>query len=135
MKTEIAIIILAHSLSAFAQGTFQNLDFESANPGTTFSFGVPVSSAVPDWTVTVGGVQQTQIPVNGPSLGSAQVMLASTGGPIEPIDGSYSAFLTGNPSVTASISQTGLIPVGTDSIFLMLRKGLEAEAMAILRFS
>jgi hypothetical protein len=119
--TNLATISIV--LSTHAQGTFQNLDFESANPGTTFSSGVPVSSALPDWTATVSGVQQTQIPVNDPSLGAAQVMLASTGGPIAPIDGSYSAFLTGNYNTTTSISQAGLIPVGTQSLFFDAQKG------------
>jgi hypothetical protein len=125
-----AVVICVLGIHASAQGTFQNLDFELANPGTTFSSGIPVFSALPDWTVTVGGVQQTQIPVNDPSLGSAQVMLASTGGSIEPIDGSYSAFLTGNASVTASISQTGLILPGTQSLLFDAISG--AGPLAVL---
>jgi hypothetical protein len=61
MKTIILIIIevvtLSVVLSTEAQGTFQNLNFELANTGSlTFALDVPVTSALPYWTVTTEGV-------------------------------------------------------------------------------
>ena len=67
MKFTIAIAILGSSLSAFAQGTFENLNFEQAYPvavGNGYpSLDVTDASALPYWTATVGGVQQI-IPEN-----------------------------------------------------------------------
>jgi hypothetical protein len=113
-------------LSAFAQGTFENLNFEQANPvssgdGYPF-FYVTAASALPYWTVTIGGVQQTQIPENTASLGSPDVILEGPGSPIPPIDGNYSVLLQGSDAV-ASISQTGLIPGGTQSLLFEAEKG------------
>ena len=46
MKLKFAIIVLSYCYPVFSQGTFENLNFEQANPGPiTFSFGVPVSNA------------------------------------------------------------------------------------------
>ena len=82
-----AITILAAALlcySAHAQGTFQNLDFESANPiivqgSPYYPHGVTAASAFPDWTVTIGGVQQTQVTYDDPSAGATWVSLAGIG--------------------------------------------------------
>jgi len=124
--------ILLAVLSMQAQGTFQNLNFESANPGTTFSFGVPVSSALPGWTVTIGGVQQTDVGVNAFSTGAPYVSLIGPGGPVSAIDGNYSVLLTGSavPSVP-SISQTGLIPAGTQSLLFEAVPGLGSLSVVV----
>jgi hypothetical protein len=108
-----------------AQGTFQNLNFEQANPiiiqGSQYNESA-VANALPNWTVTIGGVQQTEIPVNGFSTGAAWVTLVVAGNQtsIPPIDGNYSVLLqnyggTPEPNATA-ISQTGLITPGTQSL-------------------
>jgi hypothetical protein len=107
-------------LSTHAQGAFQNLNFESANTGSlTFAVSIPVTSALPDWTVTIGGTQETQIGLNAPSTGAPAVMLIGPGYPagLAPLDGNYSVMLTGSGVPTVpSISQTGLIPGGTESL-------------------
>jgi hypothetical protein len=123
MKTAIAIIIFAQSLTGFAQGTFQNLNFEQANPVAVNPFlgTVTTASALPDWTAEIGGVQQTVILENGFSTGAAEVSLIGPG--YGPIDGDYSVLLTGNYNTTTSISQAGLIPVGTQSLFFDAQKG------------
>ena len=130
MKTRMLIISQALSvsvvLSAFAQGTFENLNFEQANPvssGVGYPpYYVTAASALPYWTVTIGGVQQTQVLENDPSLGSPEVMLVGPGGPTAALDGNYSVLLEGSDAI-ASISQTGLIPGGTQSLLFEAEKG------------
>ena len=121
-------ILLLSALPTHAQ-SFQNLKFEQANP---FYIGnqdypvVTISSAVPDWTVysTVDSYgdysQQTTCFYGTISLGGTGLTLI---GPATPsneataIDGHYSVFLqTYAPNNWVSISQTGLIPSGTQSL-------------------
>ena len=101
MRLRITIIALAYACSVSAQGTFQNLDFEQANPDLAGGPGNPylvtAASALPYWTVTIGGVQQTNITENAPSTGAPWVMLAGPdlgGDIVPPIDGNYSVLLT-----------------------------------------
>jgi hypothetical protein len=119
---KLAITILAAALlgdSVHAQGTFQNLNFELADPGTgTTAFNIPVANALPYWAVTIGGVQRTEINYNATSTGSTAVTLVSTADSVFPaIDGNYSVLLQGGITASAaSISQTGIIPAGTESL-------------------
>jgi hypothetical protein len=118
----ISLIVSASVvLSALAQGTFQNLNFELANPGQYSSFNVPVSDALPDWTVTIGGVQQAYVGYNAFSTGAPAVVLIGPG--YGPIDGSYSVLLTAT-GATASISQTGLIRAGMQSLYFEAQPGI-----------
>ena len=117
------------ALSTEAQGTFQNLNFEQANPmlvpGTYY---YTVASALPDWTASIGSVQLTQITENDPSLGGPWVMLIGPGNDpgFAPIDGYYSVLLQGTfSSSLPAISQTGLIPAGTQSLFFEAQAGIE----------
>jgi hypothetical protein len=125
MRVAIAIIIFAHSLSVFSQGTFENLNFEDANivPISGQQFAVTVANALPGWTVDYGNVQQSQFYYNAASLGAAQVTLFANGysgivGPI--IDGDFSVLLQpgalNGAFADVSISQTGQIPQGTQSL-------------------
>jgi hypothetical protein len=119
MKTAKLIIGQALSLfivlSAVAQGTFQNLDFEQATPAQ-FSGTVSAADALPYWTPEIGGVPQTEILQNGLSTGDPEVVLLTPRSPQPPLDGDYSVLLTGSFD-SASISQTGEIPFGTQSLF------------------
>ena len=125
---------LALLMSAFGvvgQGTFQNLDFESATvsgePGTFVSF----SQAFPEWTGYVAGVQtsgavydQVAMSVAGFSIidsayqVSSAPAYASNGGLIE---GDYTAVLMSGvagvlqPSA-ATLAQTGLVPADAESL-------------------
>jgi len=108
-----------------AQGDFQNLNFEHANPGPLtqnpigppYAYNVPVTNAVPSWSVYYGTVQQTVINVNASSLGAAAVTLI---GPQDgPLDGNYSVLLQPGGSINyinASIAQVGTIPTGTETL-------------------
>jgi hypothetical protein len=131
MKLIISIFVVAASISAVGQGTFQNLDFEAATLSPTTGAGgpVPVGSALPDWTVYFGTVQQTVMFQNTFSAGDAQVDILGPNwplpGPSDIIDGNYTVALGGgiNPQdetqlVSASIAQTGLVPIGTESMQL-----------------
>jgi len=134
MKLQIVILAAAFSCSVSGQSTFQNLDFEQANPvivvgSPYYPYDVTAASALPYWTVTIGGVQQSQITENDPSTGAPWVMLcgpdSSFGFP--PIDGNYSVLLQGSGvSSVPSISQTGLIPAGTQSLLFEGKPGLGA---------
>jgi hypothetical protein len=122
LLTQCSVALFA-VLSVRAQATFQNLNFEQASP---ISAGVPgapyivtAASALPYWTVTIGGVQQTQINYNAISTGAPAVVLIGVdsdfGSP--PIDGNYSVLLQGSfPAAAPAISQTSLIPAGTQSL-------------------
>jgi hypothetical protein len=123
---------LLAAASVQAQGTFKNLNFEDANPVVVigspyYPYGVTVASALPYWSVSYGTVEQTDITYNDPALGSPWVNLIGPGGApgFAPIDGNYSVLLQGGVIApeTASISQTGEIPVGTESLLFKADAG------------
>jgi hypothetical protein len=127
MKLNAIAILLAVLLInvqiGFSQGTFQNLNFEQADPvfvsGLYSPSEVTSASAFPGWTVLIGGVQQSVVTENDPSTGASWVELVGPGSHFgfSPIDGNYSVLLQsyGAPA-TAAISQSGLIPVGSESL-------------------
>jgi hypothetical protein len=129
--------LLLATLSAQAQGTFQDLDFESATvtasgvePYGTF---VQIGSALPGWTTYLGTQQVTEVGYNSPANSTASITLI---GPtwnsadtaqyigVGIIDGNYSVDLqTGAnplsptpPTVNASIEQNGMVPSTAQSI-------------------
>jgi hypothetical protein len=115
------------TLNASAQGTFQNLNFEAANipNGTPARSFVPVASALPGWNAyfTSGtGVKtfDTQVAYDGISLGGVAISVNDTNAGLGfvPFQGKYSAFLFGGQNLSASISQTGLVPSNTKSLQL-----------------
>src|ERR1700728_2715948 len=119
------------ALSGFGQGTFQNLDFEEANPVVVSPGVVTAASAIPDWTAAIGEVQQTDIKENFFSTGAPEVVLLNATSPQPPLDGSYSVLLTGS-FASASISQTGLIPAGTQSLFFDAESPPENGTLAVV---
>ena len=104
------------------QSTFQNWDFESTTvqtPPPRQSSVVPFATAFPGWSGIVGGVPQSSALVNGFSLGGAFISLSGPKSLTPVIDGKYSALLIGTdsgPPMSASISQSGVVPAGTESI-------------------
>jgi len=116
------LAVLLGPAVAIGQGTFQNLDFESAlNP----------NGSLPGWSASFsndnGTSFLTQIMYDGISLGSAFITINDThgqegvGGPLQ---GNYSLLLAGGNNfmsgglTSSTISQTGLIPSGTMSILI-----------------
>jgi hypothetical protein len=120
--------ILLAALSAQAQ-SFQNLDFEEANPvviqgNAYYPYAVTPASALPGWTAYIGSTTVSFVLLNDVSLEAASIDLLSADDPNGPdaIDGNYSAYLQpgtslqGTGSYTASIVQTGLIPANAESL-------------------
>ena len=126
-------LALLLSLSGAAgQGTFRNLDFESANLPLVFpgQSGGSVSSidALPGWTAFLGTNQVTQVLYNDATLGNASIDIVGIywryGGTVE---GSYTLILqpgsnpfSGNINdyIDSSVEQTGLVPASAKSIQL-----------------
>jgi hypothetical protein len=127
MKSQPLLLLLAAS-SALAQGTFQNLDFESVQlvpiPGNIYG-AVEWSYALPAWTGYIGGQVQNQVIPNGVPLGTFPPpygWIALTAAPLaSPLQGQYGIEMgegvdnSGN-IIPVSISQTGLIPSGVKSL-------------------
>jgi hypothetical protein len=120
-------ICVASSLEA--QGTFLNLDFESANvsgypPGSS---GVPISAALPGWSGFYGSAQTSQVAYDGISIGGAVISVVDSNVPFSyfnPIQGEFSAYLFGGgeqPLLSSTISQTGVVPTGTQSLLMDAR--------------
>ncbi len=123
-------IVFLAVLSAQAQGTFQNLNFEQADPVIVvgipyYSFVVTAASALPGWSGSIGGVPVTQVFLNNYTLGAANIDIFGPGwNSSEPgiIDGNYTVFLQAGSSFTGvgafntSLSQKGTIPAGTQSL-------------------
>jgi PEP-CTERM motif len=102
-------------VSASAQGTFQNLDFESAQvifvPGNPAA--IVAADALPDWNVYYGVNQQTQIAYN--SFNGGLTLEASNS---YVLSGNFSVLFNSlSFSMPISISQTATIPAGTQSLF------------------
>src|ERR1700722_4826419 len=75
-------LFFAIAVSAGAQGTFQNLDFESANlspPPGQFGSLVPIMNALPGWTGFLGNNQVTQVYQNNFTLGDASIDILGPG--------------------------------------------------------
>jgi len=110
-----------------AQNRFQNLGFESANltpiPQGQHGNLVPIGQALPGWSAFVGSLQVTEVLQNNLLAGGANISILGpdwTGPGI--IEGRYSVVLQAGGKFTglvnASISQTGWVPTGVESIQL-----------------
>ena len=104
---------------------FVNLDFEDANvsgysPGT---FGIPVVDAFPGWSASYsqGTTEASKVWYDAISLGGAVISINDSNGPpygFGALDGNYSAYLFGGIGGSATLSQTGLVPIGTKSLIV-----------------
>ncbi len=119
----ILLDIIAFPIAVLAQGslgngTFQDLNFESAaiSPGSPPAFGVPTAQALPGWTVAIGGQQISTIQYDILDTGSPEIALVSPA--YGAIDGNFTVVLQqglpGYPST--SIFQTGIVPAGANSL-------------------
>jgi hypothetical protein len=114
----LTLLVVSLTYSAVCQGTFGNLDFESANvpfvPAGQFGANVPTSEGLPGWTADFGDTQIGTISHNNMTLGAPEVgIFGPAWFPSQILQGSYSVFLAqstaGIPS-TAAIGQAGTIP-------------------------
>jgi hypothetical protein len=122
-----SLLLLVIATGAHAQGTFQNLDFESANvSGAPQS--VPVGTALPGWTAfayttNIGTVVLPTVWYNGISLGGAGISLVDSNNiGFSPLQGKYSVKLFGGGTIGAltsvGISQSGLVPAGSRTLLV-----------------
>ena len=120
----------AHGQGSLGTGTFQDLDFESANlspipPGQFGGPSVAATDAIPGWTAYIAAAPVSSIQQDDVTTGSASVNIfgpkgaaGDFGGYV--IEGLYSiglqpGFLTGS-NVGSSIAQTAQIPSGAASL-------------------
>jgi hypothetical protein len=121
----LTFVAICQSINA--QGTFQNLNFESANV-TGYSPGnmVPISVALPSWSAyfnsSLSGIEPaTQISYDGISTGGPVISLVDDNVGVshfDPLQGNYSVILFGGVGVSASIDQTATITAGTQSLMM-----------------
>jgi len=114
-KTGLIGLITLLSWEGKSQG-FVNLDFESANLTGHPTGSVPAADAFPGWTVNAQYIIYDDVSLSGASIS----IMDTSGYPPGPIQGNYWAFLaTGlvpQTDVTISLSQTGTIPLGMQSM-------------------
>lgn len=122
MRTQAILFILLTLApgEVYGQGTFRNLNFESANvsgyaPGTV----VPISDALPGWTADFSP-SFGQVWCDAESLGGAMISVCDSRAlglyGVGPLQGNFSAFLFGGEFGPASITQTGLVPADAKSL-------------------
>ena len=127
MKAALFLAVLTVASVANAQGTFRNLDFESANvaslpPGQGEL--VNLADGLPGWSADVVNAQG-MIFHNNTSLGGPVIAIEGPDfDPMSILAGSFTAYLGGefgrpNPTGTASIWQTGQIPATAKSLFFL----------------
>ena len=134
MKTHdlsiLCFTLLCAGVPAQAQGTFQNLGFESASLVPISANAVQFAPAFPGWTGTIGGVQQTGALYNDISLDTSAISIIDRcwsnpfGGLGGLIQDNFTAILIagltsgpfGRQPVDVTLAQTGLVPVGTESL-------------------
>jgi MYXO-CTERM domain-containing protein len=132
----IIVLLLIGNQFGFAQG-FVNLDFEDAviihDPSSGYPNAVYASDAIPGWTTTGGFLGSNDILYNTPSAGSTSVSILATNGHPSALDGNFSVGLYGGGTASsASISQTGLVPVSAKSILFVAQGGGAPGAVILL---
>ena len=110
---------------ATAQGSFQNLNFESASfvpiPDDRFD-RVYLTSALPHWTAYVGTNQLDAVLHNNAYLGSAGIAVLDSSWRL-PLQGNFSVLLQAGADLTTqlpadvSLTQTGLVPSNARSLW------------------
>jgi hypothetical protein len=141
MKTTIMLVAITFLIlwqSAQGQG-FVNLNFENATiaptpPGGS-TFPADPTQCFPGWTV---GGATTVVMYNDLSLGAPAISLMEPDFPnfagFTPLQGSYSVFLQyfnidGGPP---TLSQTAVVPSGTQSINFLVGNGVDADAVVTM---
>ena len=122
----IAALWVVSGLSLRAQG-FVNLGFEQANVSgySQRSTDVPVGQALPGWTAmdftssATGTVSQVGYDaISTGSVGISVVDSNLTVYGLGPLTGKFSVWLFGANGQSVGISQTGLVPAGTQSLLM-----------------
>ncbi|MGO8701814.1 MAG: hypothetical protein ACLQVY_29375 [Limisphaerales bacterium] len=148
MKSLVTLLLaygsLAFQFCICGQGTFQNLDFEEADvSGDHVNSLVATSSAFPFWQAFYDTTPATEVWYDSISTGAPLISIVDgQAGPV--IQGNYSAYLFSASSTVTTLSQTGLVPVGAQSIqmeaseyfgsFFVLLGGQAVNMVAIQSF-
>ncbi len=114
------LIVLLSAAGATAQGTFQNLNFESPIPPLVpdgFDM-VPITNALPHWVGYINGQQQDRVGYNVTSIGSALIAFYDAGSGYHPFEGDYFVSLqpSFNGSYAAALAQLGTVPATAESV-------------------
>jgi hypothetical protein len=115
------ILILAPKENLSAQ-SFANLDFEAANiPSSTQpSSTVPISESLRGWSGYIGGVQQTVAYYDISALDTSRISIIDHDARFNQypgvLQGNYTALLSAGLGGDTTLSQTGLVPFGTQSL-------------------
>lgn len=124
----IAVLLPTCAQLAHSQGSFENLNFESATvvldpTSPYYPHAVIASNAIPGWTAYTYGNALTTILYDSQTLGNAAVALidANDLGGASPLQGLYSLGLNGQdpgtgPNQAAAIAQTGQLPSTVESL-------------------
>ena len=122
-KLLLAFIIAAVELtshSGLSQGTFVNLNFESANVSgyAQNSSNIPITQALPGWGAPNSSDTSALVWYDAISAGGYMIAIndANLQGVLSAFQGGYSAWLFGGANAPATISQTGLVPSVTKSL-------------------
>lgn len=126
------------TISAQAQGAFQNLDFESSTIPQTQSPGLlNESNALPGWTA--GAFPLNHLPqvgfnnsVSNGQYYSGVFLLGTNSGSV--IEGGFSVALQAvgpGAVLAAAIDQTALVPVGSRSILFKAQPGLGSLSLSL----
>ena len=111
-KITVIIVLLSFAGPGFSQG-FVNLDFESAMVrGYTPNSQITATNAFPGWTLSDPPAIYDGISLGGPFISVWDTNSSGT----FPIQGKFSAVLFANTLLATSISQTGLVPDGMESL-------------------
>jgi hypothetical protein len=137
LNTFLISVLFSSFVYVGASQGFVNLNFESARiiPLTTGAnfppYSVAVTNAVPGWSVFFGTNQVNQITYNDPALGSTFATLWATNG--AQISGNFSLLLQGGLTDTsATISQTGLVPLSAASMLFEAQPTFGASAGSLI---
>ncbi len=131
IKTAFCFILLglATGVPACAQGTFQNLSFESASvpatqPPTDPGPPLDVTIALPGWSAFIGTNQVGTVRYNNATIGTASLSLIGTDAAgLNVLEGNFSALLQAglhgpgaNIPSEVSLRQTGMLPSDAQSL-------------------
>jgi hypothetical protein len=125
----VAVVIYGCSFAVLGQGTFENLDFESASvAGYSVSGAIPISDALPGWSGSIGGTPTSEVSYDAISLGETTISVIDDNALIfSPLQGSYSVMMFAGvvpeeginfELESAAISQTAVVPAGTRSLLM-----------------
>jgi hypothetical protein len=136
--TWLSAVSFALFLQTVSGQSFVNLDFEQATISPTpvggWTYPADPAQAFPRWTVDGSG---TVVMYNTLSIGAPAVDLMGPNFPNAvnylPLEGSYSVLLQyfGYAGSAPTLSQTGLVPIGSESINFLVGPG-ESDAVVTL---